>query len=272
MGINFIQRMQESTGASLNAIIKAYITARDVFDMDDLWEQIERLDFTVTTHLQRQMMTSLIRTVRRACRWFLRNRRKAIHVEDDVLRFRNKAIYISTHLDDLLSGEGHAIWQQYYQQLLDENVPKQLARKMAGINNMFSVLSIIEAGEQITCELPKVATLYYMLGEYLEIAWFLEQLNQMPVTNHWQVLARDTHRDDLDWQQRTLTVSILNREGPDSAEDKLSAWSAEHHLMISRWHKTVTELQEGKIIDFSVFTVALRELLDLAQACKVENI
>lgn len=271
MGINFINRMQVSTGADVNAIIKSYVAARDVFGMDELWSDIEHLDFIVETNIQEQMMADLMRTVRRASRWFLRNRRKDIQLAEEVQRFKVKAACIGENLGSLLTGKGHELWQKQYEYLLENRVPKPLAAKLAGVNNMYNVLSIIEGGEQTNTEVEDVAATYYLAGQALDIEWFLEQLNKMPVHNHWQGLARETHRDDLDWQQRTLTVSIINSLPKGSVEERLEYWLSEHEPMIRRWHKTVTELQEGEITDFSVFTVALRELLDLAQACRIQT-
>ena len=44
MGLNFIFRMQEETGASAEHIAEAYSVAKGVFDMGSLWEQVEDLD------------------------------------------------------------------------------------------------------------------------------------------------------------------------------------------------------------------------------------
>ena len=271
MGISYVNRMKESTGAEISTIVKAYVAARDVFRMDDLWSQIEDLDYTVTSEIQEYMMSSIMRLVRRASRWFLRNRRREINLQEEVDRFRDRAETINGKLGELLAGEGKQVWEKNYNRLIEGNVPQELAAKIAGANNMFSALSIIEGAEQTNRTAEDVAATYYQVGCNLDLEWFLEQLNNMAVQSHWQALARETYRDDLDWQQRTLTVSIINTLPDGDIDARMEAWLAQSEPMITRWRKTVAELREGDISDFAVFAVALRELLDLAQASRIAS-
>ncbi len=271
MGITYVNRMRDSTGADISTIVKAYAAARDVFRMNDLWHQIEALDYKVSSEIQEKMMSSLMRLVRRASRWFLRNRRREINVPDEVARFRDRAVDISTHLSELLAGEGKQVWQKFYDQLIKAGVPKELAGTVAGTNNMFSALSIIEGAEQTQRSAEDVAATYYKVGCNLDLEWFLEQLNAMPVLSHWQALARETYRDDLDWQQRTLTVSVINTMPEGDIKARMDRWLSLSEPMISRWRNMVAELRESQIDDFSVFSVALRELLDLAQASRLAS-
>lgn len=271
MGISYVNRMKESTGAEISTIVKAYVAARDVFRMDDLWSQIEDLDYTVTSEIQEYMMSSIMRLVRRASRWFLRNRRREINLQEEVDRFRDRAESINGKLGELLAGEGKQVWEKNYNRLIEGNVPQELAAKIAGANNMFSALSIIEGAEQTNRTAEDVAATYYQVGCNLDLEWFLEQLNNMAVQSHWQALARETYRDDLDWQQRTLTVSIINTLPDGDIDARMEAWLAQSEPMITRWRKTVAELREGDISDFAVFAVALRELLDLAQASRIAS-
>ena len=225
----------------------------------------------MTADIQESMMYSLMRLVRRGSRWFLRNRRREINLDEEVRHFRDRAEVISNGLSELLAGDGKEVWQEYYERLVDANVPKDLASIVAGANYMFSALSIIEGAEQTKRPVDDVAATYYRVGCSLDLEWFLEQLNGMSVENHWQALARETYRDDLDWQQRTLTVSIINTVPEGDLKTRMDAWSELSEPMISRWRKTVEELRVGEICDFAVFAVALRELLDLAQASRFQG-
>jgi glutamate dehydrogenase len=271
MGITYVNRMHDSTGADINSIVKAYVAARDVFRMDELWRQIEALDYTVSSNIQEDMMASLMRLIRRASRWFLRNRRREINLQEEVDRFRERAQAISNNLGDLLAGEGKDTWQKHYDRLIEAGSPEKLASAIAGSNNMFSALSIIEGAEQTNRSAEDVAAMFYQVGCNLDLEWFLEQLNAMSVQSHWQALARETYRDDLDWQQRTLTVSIINTLPEGDINARMGVWLEQSEPMITRWRKTVAELHEENINDFAVFAVALRELLDLAQASRVAS-
>jgi len=271
MGITYVNRMSDSTGSGIQSIVKAYVAARDVFRMDELWAQIEALDYQIGADIQELMMSSLMRLIRRASRWFLRNRRRDLVVADEVAKFRERAAAIGENLPNLLAGEGKEMWQEYNDKLVNAGVPEELAVIIAGANNMFSVLSIIEGAEQTKRDVQDVAATYYQVGCNLDLEWFLDQLNNMPVHNHWQALARETYRDDLDWQQRTITVSIINTLPEGQIDARMRLWLEQSEPMISRWRKTIKELKDGELSDFAMFAVALRELLDLAQASRLAS-
>ena len=269
MGITYVNRMRDSTGSDINAIVKAYVTARDVFRMNEVWQQIEALDYKISSNVQELMMASMMRLVRRASRWFLRNRRRELNIAEEVERFRDRAASINNELGNLLAGDGKKVWQEQFDKLIAEEVPQELASTIAGANYMFSALSIIEGAEQTDRSPEDVAATYYQVGCSLDLEWFLEQLNKVSVQSHWQALARETYRDDLDWQQRTLTASIIKTLPEGDIESRMKVWLNKSEPMIGRWRKTVDELRESDINDFAVFSVALRELLDLAQASRL---
>ena len=51
-GLLFVDRIGQSTGACPGDIAKAYVTARDVFDMASYWSMIEALDHQVDSDVQ----------------------------------------------------------------------------------------------------------------------------------------------------------------------------------------------------------------------------
>ena len=53
----------------------AYITARDIFGMEERWQAMDDIDFAVPHEVQMQMLVDLVRLMRRSARWLLRNRR-----------------------------------------------------------------------------------------------------------------------------------------------------------------------------------------------------
>ena len=94
---------------------------------------------------------------------------------------------------------------------------------------------------------------------------FLEQINQQTVSNHWQALARASYREELDHQQRLITISLLGRsEGLSSVADVdelLTTWMDANAHLITRWSSMMNEFKTSNTHEFAKFSVALRELL-----------
>ncbi len=267
MGITFVERMRQSTGATVENIVKAYVIARDVFDMESIWAEIEALDYQVSAETQIRMMTELMRLVRRATRWFLRNRRRELNIELSMESFRDHVRAIAEGLPDLLASNQKAQHEERRQFLLERGVPESMANTIAGTLFLYSALGIIEAHEESQKALDYVARMFFTVGEVLDLQWFNDQLNKAKPATHWQALARESFREDLDWQQRSLTVGLLQLgDVPEDIDARLEAWTERHGELIARWRAMLTELKASKQPEMAMYSVALRELLDLAQS------
>ena len=99
--------------------------------------------------------------------------------------------------------------------------------------------------------------------------WFLDQITKQPVANHWQALARASYREELDWQQRSLSQVVLNNcetAGCD-VDTIIESWMNEHQVLLERWQHMLAEFKTSQTHDFAKFSVALRELMLLSHNC-----
>jgi glutamate dehydrogenase len=274
MGITFVNRLTESTGATVVEVARAYVAARDVFGLHELWAKIESLDYQIPAHVQADMMSRLMRLVRRASRWFLRNRRSDMDVASEVESFKASADSVRNNLSQWLQGSTQETWQGRFDQYSAQGVSDEVSALAAGTSSLFSALGIIEASHQTNRPVERVAEAYFCVGETLSLNWFMEQINTLDVNSHWQGLAREAFRDDMDWQLRSLTVSVLNSEvQPDMPMDELMAtWKTAHPNLVSRWQRMLDALRASDKAEYAMYSVALRELLDLAQASKHQSI
>ena len=87
MGPTFITRLYDETGASAPEIARSFVVAREIFLLRETFDAIEELDYKVPTNIQKQMMTDMIRLVRRGTRWFLRNRRLDLDLAEALENF-----------------------------------------------------------------------------------------------------------------------------------------------------------------------------------------
>ncbi len=102
MGFNFVNRMNEETGASVAEIANCYTVAREVFELSDIWHQIEKLDNKITTAVQTEMLFQLRRTVRRVTRWFLRHRDKNLSIDQSIAFFKASFDVVSSRLEEFM--------------------------------------------------------------------------------------------------------------------------------------------------------------------------
>ncbi len=265
MGLGFIHRLQDETGATVPDIIRGYIAAREIFRANRFREAVNALDFIVPADIQVKMLHELNRLVRRGTRWFLRHRIGSMDVEEVIKHFTPKMRLVKEGLHHALQGSSEEYLLEFTKELMAENVPEETALITAQMGAMFSALDIVDAAISHNIPVENVTITYYAVGARLELGWFREQIKLHPVANHWDSLARAAIRDDLDRQQRNLTVAIMMMQ-PDvhDVEAQIDAWMAQHKVMLDRWRHMIAELKTLTKREFTMYSVALRELMELA--------
>ena len=267
MGISFCHRLVESTGSSVAHVAKAYIAARDIFEFDFSWRQIRALDHKIPAKLQIEMMSAVMRRVRRATRWLLRNRRNRINPAAEVEFFAASISKAFELLPKYLQCGSKEAWQQRYENLLGQGVGEEFARRASVPINIYSGLSVVEAARESGASVELVLEVYIGFSEMLGLNVFSTQIADLSVDNYWQAMARETYIDDLECQIRTLVVSLISlMSDGQSVSEGLELWCKQHRVLLDRWYVMIADLKSAASADYAMFSVALRELLDLAQA------
>ncbi len=265
MGLNFVHRISEETGANVTEICNAYSIVKSIFDLSGLWHTIEELDSTISADLQLEILDSMRRSLRRIIRWYLRQGDSGLEIEASINKYTSAFKTISDNLCDYLVEDEVQEVVERTEYLESQQVPKETAYKIATLANMFSSLDLAQVAEIENRPVDLVARLYYQLGSKFELHWFLTQINQQSVSNHWQALARASYREELDSQQRALTMVIL-QSAPNSkdADDILAKWTQANSVKLARWQHMMSEFKTSDNHEFAKFSVALRELMLLS--------
>src|SRR3989338_2380597 len=87
MGFAFIHQMYDETSAAPATIVCAYVAARAIFRSHELWKEIEALEGKIESKIQKDLMIEVVRLVRRATRWLLRNRPSYKELTDTINLF-----------------------------------------------------------------------------------------------------------------------------------------------------------------------------------------
>ncbi len=265
MGSNFIYRMEEETGASITEIAKCYTMASEVFELATTWDQIQKLDNKISADVQISMLFQLRRTIRRATRWFLRHRNKDLSILQSIDFYQPAFKVMSSKLDTFLVESEEKELCDIRDNLLEQKVPAKIASRISQLSTLFSSMDIAQIACQDGRKIELVAALYFAIGDRFDLHWFLAQITKQPVDNHWQALARASFREELDWQQRSITSVILKAsEDENDVEQLIENWEINKIQPLERWAQILSDFRASKIHEFAKFSVALRELMLLA--------
>jgi len=271
MGFNFVNRMQEETGASVAEIANCYTIASAVFEFSDFWNKIEVLDNRISTAIQTEMLFQYRRTVRRVTRWFLRHRNKSLAIGESIALYQATFITLSEQLASFMNADEMESLVRVAKDLVDAGIPKDIANRVSQLSTLFSTMDIAEISKENNCTTEQAANLYFKLGARLELHWFLDQITRQGVANHWQALARASFREELDWQQRSLTSVVLRCQCEShfaNLDELLDEWIEANEQPLERWKHILADFKVGQTHDFAKFSVALRELMLLSLNCQ----
>ena len=264
VGFSFFFRQMESTGASAGDVIRAYSIAMNILGLHQLWDNIENSDLPATVQLD--LLHILIRLTRRTTRWLLRNRRHNLNCSEIVGQFTAPMHLLLQQLPELHEVEWIKLWSAEKANITGLGVDDLLASRLAASDSMFICLGVVDTALDLGKPVQQVAKLYFKLGEFLSLDWFMAQIVALNPGNRWQDLARESYVDDLEGQRRRLTANLMGDLVGDDIQLLVEGWQQQQAPLIERWKFMIKDLRHGPTPDFAMISVALRELLDLVQA------
>ena len=95
----------------------------------------------------------------------------------------------------------------------------------------------------------------------MELDWVREKIRTQTAENNWEELSRSLLLDDLDGQQRMLSISIMQFE-PKRKEinQQIDDWMLMNDSVIVRWGIILSDLKTSDNVGLIMYSVALREL------------
>ncbi|MDP3562052.1 MAG: NAD-glutamate dehydrogenase [Legionellaceae bacterium] len=267
MGFSFIYRMQDETGAAIPVIVRAFMAARGIMHMDALWEHIESLDNQIDAKQQMNIMIIYVRLLRRLSRWLLRSQRVHLDISKTIKKYADDVTELRKVLPSSLGERFRSHYDEHLAEYIQLGIPELLASELTTTRGLFAAMDIVEIAHQVNIGVATAAEAYFHVGEFLDLGWIRNEIIIHATDSHWESLSREAMRDDFDWHQRQLTTSILNSK-PKKAEfsEYLNIWAAHNASQVERWNTILSNLKATTVLNFNMFFVAIRELLDLTQA------
>ncbi|MEZ5525625.1 MAG: NAD-glutamate dehydrogenase [Pseudomonadales bacterium] len=269
MGITYVHRMMEATGATAGQVVQAYTAARQIFGMLPLWKSVEALDYKVPAALQIRMMKRIMRMVRHASRWLLQQRYENVSTQELIQHFAPGVVTLENSLEKFLCGDLAKLWNANQAEFKEAGVPAALAKQVASTDELYFALNMVDVSNRTGHSVEQVAGVFFNLISHLDLHRFRQAVSRIDVVNIWHSKVRDVFRDDVDRQLCILTESVLQFEGaPDKPADKVSYWLEAQSKQLARWQeiqKALRELETGDG-DISMYTVAIRELVEFGRS------
>jgi glutamate dehydrogenase len=257
MGATFVNFLAAESAAKTADVVRAYTLAREVFDLEPLWDQIDTLDHSVSSKLQLDLLSKLIAVTQRASRWMLRLARKgAANLPTLIERYQPAARSLRAHLGDWLPAQSMDNWKQAAEKLVQAGVTLELAQHLTALEFVFPALDLVDLTTQVSVTLEQSARAYFELDSLLGLSAWRVQINRLPTDTLWQTQARGSARDDVYAIASQITKAVLSRY-PQVAD-----WAAQNQPFIAHLNRLL-ETVSTQAADLAPISVALRELRQL---------
>jgi len=268
VGCAFILRMMEEADASPGDIVRACIVARDIFDLNDVWRNIDALDNRVADDVQAHMFVEVTKLLERAALWILRHLQaggaKDVSVSDLVVRCRDAAQRLAPQLPLLLPSAELEALSGRQRVLVDAGVDSELAVRVASGEIPAALLDIAEVASATQRNIELVASVYFALGTQLNYGWIGERAAELPTPANWDVIARAGALAELGRLKRALTTGAL-AEAPDAsdAQTVVEAWRSKREAALARYAQLLTDLRAAGGASLSMLLVVVGAMATL---------
>jgi len=271
MSISLPQRLHDDMNVNIAEISLAYFTAREVYDAEEVWEQMDALDHSVPAQLQYQMRQSIQQLIEHSIRWLLERPGINSQPPQTIIDVYRRAIVLlwgcfSHLLEPTLRERYHHEISRY----LGQKIPEPLARSMAAIPFAMGALDITEQTRQrVDATLQKhsliaVAQANYYLGSHLHLDELYTWMLAFPVHDHWELSAKGSLLDDLYRDHASLAARIIAEEKSEDGFAAARQWMDKYEEISTEFISLLQNIQAQPSVSYSALSVAGRHLRRMA--------
>ena len=268
-GITFAYRAADETGASSEEIARAYVAAREIFDLRGFVIEIEATDNVVSTSTQTELYLGFRRLLDRATRWFVQHRPDRIDIGEEISRFTGPVAQFATRIGELQQGVERERFAERVSEFEAAGVPRALALRGAGLLELMPLLDIIERAGNEGWDLEEFAGVYYSLSARVSFDDMLTRVTALPQDDRWGSMARAAMRDDLYAVMVELAASVISQTEPTEPTEpdaRVDAWIAGLGVTATRALDEASDaVHAGEDTGLATLSVALRRLRSLVR-------
>ncbi len=265
VGIAFIHEVRERTGMATADIARAYVISRQVFDLRNLWHEIESLDTKLSATVQASMLAECGRTLERATVWFLRLPEGVADLGARIAEYHDGVNEVAKEFDRLTPASEASLIEERTRNLVELGADAKLALRVVRLQSLAPACDIVRLARSGGWPSPLVAQFYFAVGSRFGFNWVRRAALRLPTDSAWDKLAVNAIVDDLSGHQTELTRKVLSSvgSGRPSVSD-VNAWAASRRALVARTEQLIAELQSVAHPTLAMLAVANRQLKSMS--------
>jgi glutamate dehydrogenase len=259
MGPAFIRRLHSETGNRFSVVVKAYIIAKDVFDLENIWQQIENLDGVIPAKEQYRMYIESSNLLKHTTRWMTQEIHEHSDIQKYVDKFTEKVAELYKIFPKNLDKAQKKKYKKYRVHLSSLGVNDRTAKRISSISYMQSALDIVTVAIDKERTVKEVASTYFSIGEELKLNWLHQEIVKLKAKGRWQAMARNSLRDQAYQLHRLITYNVIGFPVTHK-KNQTDQWLILHTERVQHLLEMIEAMRRGKGSDLSSITVLIQEI------------
>lgn len=272
-GITHVFRAQEETGAGVDAIARAFIVSRELFDIGYAAQMHRDLPASTQLEAWQSIIRDWQRVLDRLVRWFITERSVVVGTPiEELIQKYSQVRDLRRDLPQYLSDESRARLNVLRTQAEEWGIPEDLLVIWIRSFEGFALMDVARIAAANDLDVDKVAHIYFSVYDRFGVDELLTSISHLPRNDRWETLARSVLRDDLYEIAAALALAVVRDQNveraPASAEEAdgiLTTWVNEHPVRMERVDSTLAQIAEAAPGEdgrprLAVLSVALRAL------------
>jgi glutamate dehydrogenase len=258
------QRMADETARPVAELAHAFTIARAVLGLPDIWQQIDALDGKISGQIQLELYSRTQDALAHTTRWFMREGQAVSGskgLDAAIATHAKGAADLTALLDGKLDGQTDKKLGTARQQLVDEQVPADLAADLARLAFLVDAPAITEAVARSGVAHETVARVVLGLNERFHLRDLIDAGRRIRATDSYDLLAIAGAEQALLDARRQIALGILT----DTGASALDSWSQRHDAEIGRVAQALDGLASSGPLTPSRLMVAATRLGDLSR-------
>lgn len=265
-GDTFVSSFMVKTGKSPADISRAYIIAREIFKLRDLWAEIEALDNKVPADIQTDMLTDIHQLLDWIVLWVLRNGKPGLDMGTHISEFETGIAELFQNLNKALPAHYVSDVKKRAKPYVTKGVPEALALKVAGLVNLYSGLDIVRLAARRKCAVVDAARIYYAVGTRFKLGRLRAATDSMGSESHWQRLAIAALVEEIYSHQLALANLVMDgTSAKGDAKKAVESWISKHPDDVGPTVHLLSELWATEVNDLSMIAVASRQIKTMTE-------
>lgn len=212
LGMTFVHRKIQDTGASPIQIVRAALSALEIVDANALVGQLTHFENEVQAQDLYAVLGRLLAAVENVVAWMLLTDVDLSSLSAFIQAYKGPLLELRGQLQEVLPEKQRERFAGLCSEAESRGFPADFARVIASLEWVPSGLGVIDTSRKAEVSLHEAATRYFALGERFSLSWLRNTLKALQVSDKWEQIALEGLAVEL--RQVQLQLVLSNQEFP----------------------------------------------------------